>query len=144
LFMIVSSAAAADALEPLGITDWFGNIIKSGVSAAVLPWFAAFITPIMAHLTSGTAATTMVSTILFPLAEDVGFNPAILARIITGTALGICFPFAGAAAGTAFASGAISFRGMAKTGIAATIVMAIVVTLLAMVLVPAFGAYTAP
>jgi di/tricarboxylate transporter len=96
----------------------------------------------MAHLTSGTAATTMISTILFPLAESLDFNPAILARIITGTALGICFPFAGAAAGTAFASGAISFSGMAKAGIVATAVMAVVVTVLAMILVPAFGAFT--
>ena len=144
LFMIVSSAATADALEPLGITEWFADIVKSGVSVAVLPWFAALITPIMAHLTSGTAATTMISTILFPLAESLGFNPAVLARIITGTALGICFPFAGAAAGTAFASGAISFGGMAKAGIVATAVMAVVVTVLAMVLVPAFGAFTPP
>jgi solute carrier family 13 (sodium-dependent dicarboxylate transporter), member 2/3/5 len=144
LFMIVSSAAAADALEPLGITEWFGVIVKSGVSVAALPWFTAFITPIVAHLTSGTAATTMLSTILFPLSVDLGFNPAILARIITGTALGICFPFAGAAAGTAFASGAISFSGMAKAGIVATIMMAVVVTALAMVLVPAFGAFTPP
>jgi sodium-dependent dicarboxylate transporter 2/3/5 len=144
LFMIISSAAAADALEPLGITDWFGNIVKRGVSVEALPWFAAFITPIVAHLTSGTAATTMVATILFPLAKELGFNPAILARIITATALGICFPFAGAAAGTAFASGAISFSGMAKAGIVATIMMAAVVTVLAMILVPAFGAYTAP
>ena len=142
LFMIVSSAATADALEPLGITEWFGNIVKRGVSVEALPWFAAFITPVMAHLTSGTAATTMISTILFPLAESLDFNPAILARIITGTALGICFPFAGAAAGTAFASGAISFSGMAKAGIVATAVMAVVVTVLAMVLVPAFGAFT--
>ena len=144
LFMIVSSAAAADALEPLGITEWFGGIVKSGVSLAVLPWFTAAITPVMAHLTSGTAATTMASTILFPLAQDLGFNPAILARIISGTALGICFPFAGAAAGTAFASGVISFSGMAKAGIVATIVMAIIVTVLSMLLVPALGAYTAP
>jgi solute carrier family 13 (sodium-dependent dicarboxylate transporter), member 2/3/5 len=144
LFMIISSAAAADALEPLGITEWFGGIVKRGVSVEALPWFAAFITPIVAHLTSGTAATTMVSTILFPLAADLDFNPAILARIITATALGICFPFAGAAAGTAFASGAISFSGMAKAGIVATIMMAMVVTVLAMVLVPQFGAYTAP
>jgi di/tricarboxylate transporter len=88
LLMIVSSAAAADALEPLGITDWFGDIIRTSVSATVLPWFAAAITPIMAHLTSGTAATTMVSTILFPLPNDLGVNPAMLARIITATALG--------------------------------------------------------
>ena len=144
LFMIVSSAATADALEPLGITEWFGGIVKSGVSVAVLPWFAAFITPIVAHLTSGTAATTMISTILFPLAADLGFNPAILARIITGMALGVCFPFAGAAAGTAFASGAISFGGMAKAGIVATAMLAVVVTAIALVLVPAFGAFTAP
>jgi sodium-dependent dicarboxylate transporter 2/3/5 len=144
LFMIVSSAATADALEPLGITEWFADIVKSGVSVAALPWFAAFITPVVAHLTSGTAATTMISTILFPLAVDLGFNPATLARIITGTALGVCFPFAGAAAGTAFASGAISFGGMAKAGIVATAMLAVVVTALALVLVPAFGAFTAP
>ncbi len=86
----------------------------------------------------------MLSTILFPVARDLGYNPTILARIIAGTALAVSFPWAGAAVGTAFASGAISFGTLFRVGAVATIATALVITVLSMILVPALGAYTAP
>jgi solute carrier family 13 (sodium-dependent dicarboxylate transporter), member 2/3/5 len=144
LFLVVSGTAIAAGLARLGITDWLGDIVKGSVSTALLPWFAGIVTPLMSHLTSGTATTSMVSTMLFPIAKDLGYNPAILARIIAGTALAVSFPWAGAAAGTAFSSGAISFGAMFKVGVVATIFTVIVITALSMALVPALGAFTAP
>ena len=142
LFMVVSGTALASALAGLGITDWLGAIITGGVSAAALPWLAGLVTPILSHLTSGTATTSMVSTILFPIADSLGYNSAVLARIIAGTALAVSVPWAGAAAGTAFSSGAIRFGTMFKVGVVATIVTTIVITVLSVILVPALGAFT--
>ncbi len=144
LFLVVSGTAMAGALAALGITDWLSAIVAGGVSVSVLPWFAAAITPILSHLTSGTATTSMVSTILFPLADNLGYNPAILARIIAGTALAVSFPWAGAAAATTFASGAVGFGTMFRIGIVVTIFNALIVSALSIALVPALGAFTAP
>lgn len=142
LFLVVSGTALADALVKLGITQWLEGLISGGISVALLPWFAGLITPILSHLTSGTATTSMLSTILFPIANNLGYNPAILARIIAGTALAVSFPWAGAAAGTAFSSGTIGFGTMFKIGVVATVFTMIVITVLSMILVPLLGAFT--
>jgi sodium-dependent dicarboxylate transporter 2/3/5 len=144
LFLVVSGTALASGLVRLGVTDWLARIVTESVSASALPWFAGFVTPILSHLTSGTATTSMISTILFPIAKDVEYNPAILARIIAGTALAVSFPWGGAAAGTVFASGAIRFGTMFRIGIVVTVLTSIVVTALSIILVPALGAFTAP
>ncbi len=144
LFLVVSGTAIASGLASLGITDWIGSMISAGASAAVLPWLAGLVTPILSHLTSGTATTSMVSTILFPIANDLGYNAAILARIIAGTALAVSFPWSGAGAGTAFASGEISFGTMFRIGVVATMLTMTVITILSIVLVPALGAFTTP
>jgi sodium-dependent dicarboxylate transporter 2/3/5 len=144
LFLVVSGTALAAGLARLGVADWLGGLIKESgsVSAAVLPWFAAIVTPIMSHLTSGTATTSMISTMLYPIAEDVGYNGAILARIIAGTALAVSFPWGGAASGSAFASGQITFGSMFRIGVVVTVLSAVVITILSMLIVPAFGAFT--
>ena len=142
IFLVVSGTAIASGLAMLGITDWMGGMITGAASVAALPWLAGVVTPILSHLTSGTATTAMVSTILFPVANDLGYNAAILARIIGGTALAVSFPWAGAAAATAFASGAIRLGTMFKVGIVATVLTVIVITVLSMILVPALGAFS--
>ena len=142
LFLVTSGTAMASGLVSLGIADWLGTVVTGTVSTALLPWFAGVATPILSHLTSGTATTAMVSTILFPIANDLGYNAAILARIIAGTALAVSFPWAGAGAGTTFASGAIGFGNMFKFGVVASILATIVITLLSMILVPALGAFS--
>jgi di/tricarboxylate transporter len=144
LFLVVSGTAIASGLTRLGISEWLGGLIAAGVSPAALPWFAGIVTPALSHLTSGTATTSMVSTILFPIANDLGYNPAILARIVAGTALAVSFPWAGAAAASAFASGAMAFGNMFKVGVVVTALTAIITTGLSIILVPALGAFTAP
>lgn len=142
LFLVVSGTAIATGLAQLGIADWLGELIAANVTAGILPWLAGIVTPILSHLTSGTATTSMVSTILFPIAENLGYNSAILARIIAGTALAVSFPWAGAASGTAFASGEISFADMFKIGVVATFFTMIVITILSIILVPALNAFS--
>lgn len=142
LFLVVSGTALASGLAGLGVTDWISGMISPRVSETTLPLIAGFVTPILSHLTSGTATTSMVSTILFPIANDLGYNAAILARIIAGTALAVSVPWAGAAAGTAFASGSIKFGTMVRIGVVVSVLTMIVVTVLSVILVPALEAYT--
>ena len=142
VFLVVSGTAMAGALVQLGVAEWLGNLVEDGVSSAALPWFAGLVTPILSHLTSGTATTSMVSTVLFPVSESLGYNPAILARIIAGTALAVSLPWAGAASSTAFASGTIGFGEMFRIGVIATVLTAVAITLLSMILVPALGAFS--
>lgn len=142
IFLVVSGTAMASALAQLGVAEWLGSLIEGGVSSAALPWFAGLVTPILSHLTSGSATTTMVSTVLYPVAGSLDYNPAVLARIIAGTALAVSLPWAGAASSTAFASGTLSFGDMFRVGVVATVLTALTITLLSMILVPAFGAYS--
>lgn len=144
VFLVVGGTAMAGALTQLGVAEWLGGRIEGGVSASALPWFAGLVTPALSHLTSGTATTAMVSTVLYPVADNLGYNPAILARIIAGTALAVSLPWAGAASSTAFASGAISFGDMFRIGVVATVLTMVVITVLSMILVPALGAYSTP
>src|SRR5437773_7938034 len=144
LFLVVSGTAIAGMLGRLGVTEWLGGMVARSVSASMLPWFAGLMTPLIAHVGSGTATSTMMATVLFPVAKKLGSNPTVLARIIAGTALVVTFPWAGAAAGTAFASGAVSIGAMFRIGILATVMTVIVITVLSIVLVPALGAFTAP
>jgi solute carrier family 13 (sodium-dependent dicarboxylate transporter), member 2/3/5 len=145
VFLVVSGSALAVAMTRLGLVDALGSIVKSRVSAGVLPWFAGFMTNAVSHFSSGgVAATSMISTILFPIAHQLGVNPAIIARIIPGAALAVCFPWAGAASAAAFASGAITFRGMFRIGVVATILVTVATIALSLIVVPAFNAFSVP
>ena len=50
-----------------------------------------------------------------------GFNPASMTMLIPNNGLGIMFPWAGAAAGTAFATGYLDLRERIKIGTVATV-----------------------
>jgi len=144
LFLVVSGTAIAAGLVKVGVIKWLEGVIAGSLSAGFLPWFAGLITPLLSHLTSGTATTSMVCSVLFPIAAKLGFNPAILARIIAGTALAVSVPWAGAAAGTCFSFGAVKFGDMFRIGVVVTAFTLVVITALSILLVPAFTAFTAP
>jgi di/tricarboxylate transporter len=59
------------------------------------------------------------------MAQTSGFNPASMAMLVPNNGLGIVFPWAGAAAGTAFATGYVDLRQMIRIGAAATVVAAL-------------------
>ena len=142
LFLVVGGTAVADGLVNVGITDWLTGMISSGMNTGVLPWVSAVAGTLLGNLTSGTATTNIVSTIMFPIGESLGYNSAILARIIAAVAFSIALPWAGAAPGAAFASGEIKMSNMIRSGVVGTVIMVVVITLLAQLLVPLFGAYT--
>ena len=141
LFLVVGGAALADVLASLGMLDWLVGMLTAHVSAGALPWVAGLATPLLTQLASGTATTMMVSTMLFPIAEALGYNSAILARIIAGTAQGVALPWSSPAVAATFAFGAIGFGTLFRVGAVATVLTSIVVIVLSMILVPALDAF---
>ena len=143
LFLVLGGMALADVLTTLGATDWFAGRLTGNVTAEALPWVAGLATPLLTQLASGAATSIMVSTILFPIADALGYNPTILARIIAGTAQAVAFPWSSPAAAATFAFGAVGFGTMFRVGVVATVLTAILVIVLSMILVPAMQAFTA-
>ena len=143
LFLVLGGMALADVLTTLGAIDWLAGMLTGNVTAGALPWVAGLATPLLTQLASGAATSIMVSTVLFPIAEALGYNPAILARIIAGTAQAVAFPWSSPASAATFAFGAVGFGTMFRVGLVATAVTSIVVIALSMILVPALQAYLA-
>ena len=142
LFLIVGGTALADVLGGVGVFDWLAGALTNNVSATALPWMAGLVTPLLTQVASGSATSVIVSTTLYPMAEAVEYNPAILARIIAGTAQGVALPWSGAAAAGTFAFGAVGLGTMFRVGVVATFLTSIVVIVLSMILVPVLDAFT--
>ena len=141
LFLVLGGMALAEVLTSLGVIGWLASMLTGNVTARELPWIAGLATPLLTQLASGAATSIMVSTILFPIADGLGYNPAILARIIAGTAQAVAFPWSSPAPATTFAFGAVGFGTMVRVGLVATVLTSLVVIALSMILVPALHAY---
>ena len=142
LFLVLGGMAMADVLTTVGAIDWLAGMLTGNVTAGALPWVAGLATTLLTQLGSGAATSMMVSTILFPIADALGYNSTILARIIAGTAQAVAFPWSSPASATTFSFGAVGFGAMFKVGLIATVLTSIVVIALSMILVPAMQAFT--
>ena len=142
LFLVLGGMAMADVLTTVGAIDWLAGMLTGNVTAGALPWVTGLATMLLTQLGSGAATSMMVSTILFPIADALGYNPTILARIIAGTAQAVAFPWSSPASATTFSFGAVGFGTMFKVGLIATVLTSIVVIALSMILVPAMQAFT--
>jgi len=141
IWLVAGGVGLAGMATELGVMDWASSMI-SDVAWPVLVVISGFGTGILTNFLSGVATATTMSTIVFAISADIGLHPAVLVRIIPASAVGIVFPWAGAAAGTTFAIGRIEMSDMIKTGIIVTIMYIILVTLGSIILVPLFGAFT--
>ena len=142
LFLVVGGMALVSGLTRLGVTDWIGAAFTGNLAATGLPWLAGLLATVVTQIASGTATTMMVSSILFPIAEAVEYNPTVLARIIAGTAHALVLPWSSPTAAATFAAGAVGFGTMVRTGVVATVLTSIAIIVLSTILVSAFGAYT--
>ena len=102
LFLVVGGMALVSGLTGLGVTDWIGGAVTGNVTATALPWLAGLLTTVLTQLASGVSTTVMVSSMLFPIAEALEYNAAILARIVAGTAHAVALPWSSPTAATTF------------------------------------------
>ena len=104
-----------------------GELSALPVTSTVLPYAAATVTAFVTNVLSGLAATSLLANIFIPMAADAGFNVASMAMLVPNVAIGLMFPWSGATAGTAFASGHIDLRDMIRVGFFATLMLIVVV-----------------
>ena len=126
--MILCTAAVAitTALVGFGLIEYTKSLMAGlGLGEYSLPYVSAAIVAASTNLISGTAATALFGNILIPYAQEVGFNPASMAMLIPNVALGIMLPWAGAGAGTAFATGEIDMKNMIRIGVISTVMLVI-------------------
>jgi len=130
MLLIAGALAMTDALTDFGFVEWVGGGVRSlGISATVLPFFAAAVTALSTNFMSGAAAAALYSSIFIPAATEVGYNPASMGILIANVAIGMVVPWAGATSATAYTGGAVTLERMIKIGIAATLVFVVVTSI---------------
>lgn len=137
MLLTASATGVVGVLVDLGLVKSLGAVVGSlGLDRLSLPFVSAGVVALVTNFMSGTAATSLFGSILIPAAQQVGWNPASMAMLIPNVALGIAMPWAGAAAGTAFASGEIEMKTMIRIGLVATFVFAFLVAVIHLLLAP--------
>jgi Di- and tricarboxylate transporters len=141
IFLVATGVGMAGVLEQFGVVKYLAGQL-GGVNGMGLLLISSFVTPIITNFVTGAAATTAMGTLVFPLINSVGINPAVIARICASMSTGLIFPWAGIAAAMVFSSGLVSMKDMIRTGAIVTVIYCIVVTLGSVIMVPLFHAYT--
>jgi sodium-dependent dicarboxylate transporter 2/3/5 len=127
MLLCMAAVGMADIMGEFGFMEFVrGHLSGVPMPGWALPYAAGSIVAFTTNVLSGLAATALLANVFIPLAADVGFNPASMAMLVPNVALGIMFPWSGATAGTAFASGYIQLRDMIRVGFFATILMVII------------------
>ena len=137
MFMCASAVAVSDVLARNGFVEWMGaGIQQLGLGPVTLPYVAAYLMSFLTNLVSGTAAVSLVGTILIPAAQQIGLNPASMAMLLPNMGVGLMLPWAGAVAGTTFASGEVDMRNMIRVGFVAEMIFAFLVATVHLLLSP--------
>lgn len=127
MLLCAAAVGMADALGQFGFMEFMrGHLAAVPMSATALPYAAGTAVAFLTNVLSGLAATAVLANVFIPLAADVGFNPASMAMLVPNVAIGLMFPWSGATAGTAFASGYIELRDMIRVGFFATLLLVII------------------
>ncbi len=125
MILCMGAVAMVDALARFGFVEFMKAFVEGAdLSRVGLTYVAAFVVAWSTDFMSGTAAMTLFGNIFIPAAAAVGLNPASMAMMIANVALGLTFPWAGAAAASAFSLGDVDMRQMIKVGIPITIAFA--------------------
>ena len=127
IFLCTGAVGMSEALTQFGVLDLLKDFVGSlGISSLALPFVAAGSIVVGTNLFSGVAAATLFCNIFIPAAVELGLNPVSIAILIPNLAVGFIFPWAGANAGTAFASGYLDMKEMIKVGMVATLLILLI------------------
>ncbi len=127
IFLCTGAVGMSEALTKFGVLELLKDFVGSlGIGGGALPFVAAGSIVVGTNLFSGVAAATLFCNIFIPSAVELGLNPVSIAILIPNLAVGFIFPWAGANAGTAFASGYLDMKEMIKVGMVATLVILLI------------------
>ena len=125
MILVTAAAGVVDALVEFQFVELAGEAVGGlGFGPASLAFVVSYVVAFSTNLISGVAATSFFGGIFIPAAGQIGFNPASMAILIPNAAVGIALPWAGAACGTAFATGQIEMKDMIRIGLVATFLFA--------------------
>ena len=137
MLLVTSATGIVNVLVEFHFLDLVGSAVTGmGFGKVSLTFVASTIVAFSTNLISGVAATSFFGGIFIPAAQKVDLNPATMAVLIPNVAVGIALPWAGAACGTAFATGQIEMRDMIRIGAVATLVFAFVVAAVHLAVAP--------
>ncbi|MGI6284696.1 SLC13 family permease [Neomoorella humiferrea] len=120
-----------NSLQEFGVIS---SLVKSlpltSISLFILIPVIYLVLLLLTNFISGTAAVTLICSVALPVVSHYGYNPLLFGVSLSSLGLGIWLPWAGAAAGTAFASGNITIKQMVSAGgIASVALLATVIIL---------------
>ena len=137
IILVLGAVAMTEAITKFGFVDFMGGIVQGlGLGPTALPYVAATFVALTTDFISGIAATTLYCSIFIPAAVQIGYNPASVAILIANVALGLVFPWAGAAAATTFSVGDVEMGRMIRIGIVATAVFVGITATIHLMLAP--------
>ncbi len=137
MLLCASATGIVGVLVDFGLAESLGGVVGSlGLGVYSLPFVSAAVVALTTNFMSGMASTSLFGSVLIPAAEQIGWNPASMAMLIPNVALGIAMPWAGAAAGTAFATGHLEMKTMIRIGLTATFAFTILVAAVHILLAP--------
>lgn len=129
LLLVTSATGLIDALSQFG----FMNVVSESISGITtnhlaFPFLISLLTAFSTNFVPGVPASAIYTSILVPIAQQIGFNPASIAILIPSSAVGLLFPWAGATTATAFGFGQISLKDLIKFGLIAELILVLVVS----------------
>lgn len=128
MILCTGAVAVTSALVEFGFVEFAKTWVAGlGLGNYSLPLVSSILVALATNFLSGTAATALFGTILIPASQQIGFNAFSMAMLIPNVATGIILPWAGATAGTAFATGEVDMKNMIRVGAVATIVFSLLV-----------------
>jgi sodium-dependent dicarboxylate transporter 2/3/5 len=128
MLLVTGAMGMTDALTQFGFVEFMAAVVsRLTIESGALPYLVAATVALTTNFIAGAAATALYCSIFIPAASETGYNPASMAILIANVAIGLVFPWAGAAAATAFAGGEITVPRMMRIGLAATLTYALVV-----------------
>ena len=128
IFLVTGAVAMTQAMTDFGFVAYMQlRLSEASWGAVGLPFIVAPMVALATNVFSGSAATAIFCSIFVPLAPQLGFNQANMAILIPNMAVGMIFPWAGATAGTVFASGYIDMKTMIRVGLMAEVIVLVVV-----------------
>jgi len=134
MFLVGGAVAMTDALTQFGFAEAVGRTVSHlGIGPTLLPYVAAAAAGVATNFISGTA---LFASIFVPAAQQIGFNPASMAILLGHVGVGLIFPWAGATSATAFAAGEVGMARMVWIGLAATVMLIVLVATIHLMMAP--------
>ena len=139
LVLFGGGLSLANAVQSTGLAIWLGNLIPGGVSIVIIVVLIVTMIIFLTELTSNMATTATFLPVVAALALQSNFEPLLVtAAVAIAASCAFMLPVATPPNAIVFGSGLIKVPQMAKAGFLLNIIGIILVSLAAIVLVPAF------